>query len=191
MAKRRKGKGKSHTSHKRRRRSKRRMSVTIGHPRRVTITNPGPSSFGGLIGTGIAGLAGGAAAGLLTTKALGAQSAGVRAGATVGLGLLGAMLLKKRPGLATAWGASTIGSLGYMFGVNAGGGVAATNKADATAQLAKISGTSTGASGMGVLTRRGLGVLTPRGVGALRPIAPIGMGATSVYAPVRQPMVYS
>lgn len=177
----------SHKTHKKGRR-KPKMAVTVSHPRKVTLINPGPSSLLGLLGTGAIGVAGGAAAGFMGSKLLGGQSAGLRVGATIGLGLIGAMLFKRRPGLATAWGASTIGSIGYMFGANAGGGVVAANKADAVAQLAKITGTtsgatSTGTAGLGVLTRRGIGVLTPRGVGALRPYAAIPAA--------RQQMVYS
>lgn len=185
-----KKKGKRGGSRKKLRRSsrKRRMSITVSHPRKVTLINPGPGNIMGLLGTGVAGLVGGGAAGLVTTKLLGTQSVGVRAGATIGLGLLGALILKKRPGLATAWASSVIGSIGYGLAANAGGGVVAANKAEAVAQLAKITGststgTSTGTSGMGVLTRRGIGVLTPRGVGALRPFAPIPAA--------RQQMVFS
>ncbi len=183
MAKRRR-RSKGSNQYTKRRRSRRRTVASMSFPLRrgrVLLTNPG--GMMGMFTTVIASVVGGAAVGFVTSKMLGTQSTGVRAAATLGLGLVGGFLAaKKSPGLANAWMSSTVGSLGYVLGTNAGGGVAASNKADAVAQLARISATGsststtgTGTAGMGLLARRGsMGVLAPaRGLGASN--APVSM----------------
>jgi hypothetical protein len=162
---------------------KRRMSMTVARPRRVTITNPRKRhhrrrrnpSFGGLIGTQIAGAVGGAAASFVGAKFLGAQSRVLQVGASVAFGILGAMLIqKKNPAMANAFQAGVAGSIGAVFGTQAGGGVAATNKADATAQLSRLNAatsttppaTQAGSQGMGQLRpvnrASGMGQIQPR-----------------------------
>jgi hypothetical protein len=155
MAKKKKGKSSKRRHH--RAKGRRRRSMTITGFRTVRLSNP---SLGGMIVPAVAGLAGGAATGLVVAKFLGDRSAGLRALAAVGVSLLGAVMLRKRPQLADAWSGAAVGSIGYGFAVNATGGVVATNKADALALTAKIpdaktstppAGSSSGQQGMGVL----------------------------------------
>lgn len=190
MAKRRRKRGS--TSRRRRSSPRRRRSRTVTTTTRtVRLSNP---KLGGMFVSGLTGIVAGAATGLVTTKFLGDKSAGLRALGTVGLAVLGTLVLRKRPVLADSFGAGALSSLGYGFAVNAAGGVVATNKADALALTAKIPDAKTGTAeggqkGMGVLLPFGGRVAAANGMGVLynnqaaRSLT--GMGANSQ---VRRPV---
>lgn len=179
MAKKRKSTaGKKHRKHRRRSRS----TTTITHPRRVVLSNPGPS----FIASMLSGFAGGGISGFVTSKFLSDKGTGVRVGVRVALALGVAMLLgKKKPVLADGFAAGVLGGAGSDLGMTLGGGVVAASVTEANAAIAAInaaaakdksSSSSSGSAGMGLLypaRKSGMGLLYPasgRGMNGVPPI---------------------
>ncbi len=85
----------------------------------------------------VAGLAGGAVAGFLDSKILPKKRL-LQGVAKLGLSIVGARLMRRRPAAAYAFAGSMMGSIGYGVGLKLGGGMVANTKGEVISGLADL-----------------------------------------------------
>lgn len=109
--------------------------------RHLYTRNPGMGSIKQMAKNAIlpsfAGMAGGFVSGLIDTKLLPSKRL-FQGLAKFGIGLAGAFVLRKKPMAAAAFIGSTLGTIGYGFGVRMGGGGIVETKGQALTHLADV-----------------------------------------------------
>lgn len=107
-----------------------------------------------------AGAIGGAITGFIDTKLL-AEKHVVSVLSKAALGILGAMLLRRKPAIAMGFAGGCFGTLGYAFGVKLGGGLVAKSAVAAAVGLGELADSDPQVAAM----LAGLADVVPDGMG--------------------------